>query len=675
MNIEFSDKKISYFVGAILLFASLRSTAQIPTGGRYGSPTDPTNTATPNPDSVQLEAELDTATINYYFAHDPKVIFSERDSLLDNRFQQYDLSRKRTYDYFHLGQNGTAATPSVYEPFFRRGFDLGLHSFDIYAIRNADIRFYQQTKPFFDGFYSAAQQSDNYQRIKFGRNFANNVNLSIDYQRINNKTLTSPPVFESKLFGGSGVSFDPSRGRVVAFGLGISVNRKHYDGFFTFTSNIVSQLDKGGLDTTQVITGTNQFQLRKGFLTDALTRNEKYEYSYLQYFKLNRKDSTGAKRSYLASHQITFRDSKYQSSDPFISAEPRRQDSLFYRAFLTDNRGIRFALREQMLENNFNLSTTRQRKITDSTAQKTANATAQNDWFEVGLIHAFHNVNPENGARNLQNLIAKGRWNFTPNDNIRLETYAHFNILGYNLGDYRLAGELFLNLKNIGNLTVKAVNQLSEPTYLQDKLVLTQKPFWTNNFKKTLETNLSGTIAIPRLNFDATVAYTLLNNYVYFDPTALAKQTSTPLSILQLLVNQNFKFGNFHSDNSLAFQKPTETIIRLPEFYTKNSLYWEGKLFKKVMLTRIGFDLRYASKWYAPNYMPITGQFFQQDGRTVGEFPALDVFLSFKVQRFRFYAKMENLVGGYSNTSFFQTYNTPTPETQFRFGLRWQLLN
>jgi Putative porin len=458
---------------------------------------------------------------------------------------------------------------------------------------------------------------------------------------------------------------------VVSFGLGISVNRKLYDGFFTFTSNIVSQLDKGGLDTTQKITETNEFQLRSGFLTDALTRNERYEYSYLQYFKLNRKDSTGAKRSYLATHQITYRDTKIQSSDPFTNAEPRAQDTLFYRTFLTDNRGIRFGLRERMLENTFSLSTTRQRKATDSTTK----ATGQNDWFEVGLIHAFHNINQENGGKNLQNLIAKGRWNYTPNDNLRLETYAHFNILGYNLGDYRLTGELFLNLKNIGNLTVKAVNQLSEPSYLQDDLVLTQKPFWSNNFKKTLETNLSGTIAVPRLRFDATVAYTLLNNYVYFNDSAFAKQTSTPLSILQLIVNQNFKLGKFHLDNSLAFQKPTEDIIRLPAFYTKNSVYWEGKLFKKVMLTRIGFDLRFASKWYAPTYMPMTGQFFQQNVATVGEYPAVDVFLSFKVQRFRFFAKMENLIGGYSNTSFYQTFNTPTPEMQFRFGLRWQLLN
>lgn len=670
LKIIYLYKKTPYLVGVLLLFFTLHLAAQSsPIGGRFGSGSSVGDT--PPSDSTQLEVELDTATINYYFADAPKVIFSEKDSLLDNRFQQHDQSRNRPYDYFHLGQNGTAATPSVFQPFFRRGLDIGLHAYDIYAIRNADIRFYQQSKPFFDGVYSAAAQSDNFQRIRFGRNFANGVNLSIDYQRINNKTLTSAPQFQNKLFGGSGVTFDPSRGRVVAFGLGISVNRKLYDGFFTFTSNIVSALDRGGLDTTQRITEINQFQLRNGFLTDALTRNEKYEYSYLQYFKLNRKDSTGAKRSYLASHQITFRDTKIQSSDAFTNGEPRRQDTLFYRSFLTDFRGIRFGLRERMLENTFNLSTTRQRKATDSTAK----STAQNDWFEVGLIHAYHNVNQENGGKNLQNLIAKGRWNYTPNDNMRLETYAHFNVLGYNLGDYRLTGELFLNLKNIGNLTIKAVNQLSEPSYLQDELVLTQKPIWDNNFKKTLETNISGTVAVPRLNFDATVAYSLLNNYVYYDAKALAQQTTTPLSILQLLVNQNFKLGKFHLDNALAFQKPTENIIRLPAFYSKNSLYWEGKLFKKVMLTRIGFDLRFASKWYAPTYMPITGQFFQQDVATVGEFPLVDVFLSFKVQRFRFFAKMENIIGGYSNTSFYQTFNSPTPETQFRFGLRWQLLN
>jgi hypothetical protein len=675
LEIKFLNKKTPILFSVFLLFFSLKIAAQTgPVGGRYGSNSGINNgnnssSNSPASDSIQQPVELDTATIDYYFANAPKVIFSEKDSLLDNNFQQYDPARSRRLDYFHLGQTGTAATPSVYEPFLRRGFDIGLHAFDIYAIKNSDIRFYQQTKPFFDGFVSAAQQTDMFQRTRFGRNFANGVNLSIDYSRINNKTLVSPPQFQKQLFGGSGVAFNPARGKIVALGIGISVNRERYDGYFTFTSNIVGQIDNGGIDPTQDVRESNQFQLRNALLTDAATRHEKYEYSYLQYFKLNRKDSTGEKRSYLASHQITFRDSKFQSSDPFTVA-PRSQDTMFYGSFLTDLRGIRFVLREKMLENTFSLSTTRQRKLTDSTKTK-----GQNDWFEVGLIHQFHNVNQENGGKNLQNLLLKGRWTFTPNDNMRLETYAHFNVLGYNLGDYRLSGELFLNLKNIGNLTVKALNQLSEPTYLQDELVLTQKPFWTNNFKKTVETNLSGTIAIPRLGFEATAAYALLNNYVYYDTKAFAQQTSTPLSILQLIVNQNFKLGVFHSDNTIAFQKPTENIIRLPAIYTKNSLYWEGKLFKKVMLTRIGFDLRLASKWNAPSYMPITGQFFQQDTTTIGEYPAVDAFLSFKVKQLRLFFKMENILGGYGNPPYYQTFNAPTPEAQFRFGMRWQLLN
>jgi Putative porin len=663
------NRKLPFLIGFFFLFSFLKTIAQTGVvGGRYGSTAD--GNAASNPDSIQQPVELDTATINYYFADAPKVIFNEHDSLLDNNFQQYDPTRMGKYDYFHLGQSGTAAVPSVYQPFLRRGFDVGMHQFDIYTIKNADIRFYQQTKAFTDAYYSAAQQNDSYQHIRFGRNFANNVNLSIDYQRINNKTLVSPPELQKAFLGGSGVAFNPARGRIVALGIGVSVNRERYDGFFTFTSNLVSQVDNGGLDTTQILSEANQFQLRNAFLTDATTRHEKYEYSYLQYFKLNRKDSTGEKRSYLASHQISFRDATYQSSDPFTSGDIRRQDTLFYRSLYTDSRGIRFALREKMLENTFSLSTTRQRKLTDSTKTK-----GQNDWFEVGLMHQFHNVNQEIGGQNLQNLLLKGRWNFTPNDNMRLETYAHFNILGYNLGDYRASGELFLNLKNIGNLTVKALSQLSEPTYLQDELVLTQKTFWTNDFKKTLETNLSGTIAIPRIGFNATVAYSLLNNYVFYDTKALAQQTSGPLSILQLIVNQNFKFGNFHSDNTLAFQKPTETVIRLPALYTKNSVYWEGKLFKKVMFTRMGFDFRYASKWNAPSYMPITGQFYQQDVATVGDYPALDVFLSFKVQRWRLFAKFENILGGNSRQPFYQTFNAPTPEAQFRFGLRLQLLN
>ncbi len=655
------------------LFLCLKTAvAQLPTQG-FGNPN---STVTPETDSTQSDVEIDTANIVSFFPTNPTVTFPENDSLLNNYFQQYTPTRRRSLDYFHLGMPSTAAYPSVYQPSFRRGLDIGLHAFDVYEIKNSDIRFYQQTKTLTDVFYSAASQTNGSFMAKFSRNFANDVHLSIDYNRLWNSNLTTLPKVGNKLLGGSGFTYDVPRGRSVAFGLGLWVHRERYDGYATFTSNIVNQKDQGGIQSDSFFTTNNDAgQLTTivptPLLDNATTRHEKYEYSYLQYLKL-RKDSTGTKRNFLASHQITYRSAKYRSSDAFPNNAPLEIDSFFYGSLLNDSRGVRFFLQERMIENVFNLSTSRLRTL--DTTQKVKLST-QNDWFEVGISHQFHNVNQDLGTRNFNNVILRGRWNFTPNDNLKVETYAHFNVLGYNVGDYRLSGELFYNLKNVGSLRVKAINQLYEPSLIQNDIVITQRPFWENNFKKTLESNLSGTLAVPKIGFEGTFAYALLNNYIYFDKNVLPQQASAPLSIVQLILTENIKLGRFHFDNTLAFQRPTENFIRLPDIYSKNSLYVEGKIFKKAMLARVGFDLRYASAWFAPAYMPLTGQFYVQETEKVAAHPSLDAFLSFKVQSFRFFVKMENLLGAYTGSRYYQIYNYPVPEATFRFGIRWRLLN
>ncbi|MBL7816301.1 MAG: hypothetical protein JNL70_14875 [Saprospiraceae bacterium] len=679
-HIHHSLKPFVAAIGFLFLSAHILCFAQLPTNQfgnnnntTFGSTTQPNGLET---DSIQPDVEVDTANIVSFFPDNPSISYPENDSLLNNYFQQYDPTRQRQLDYFNLGMTSTAAYPSVYQPNLKRGLDIGLHAFDVYGIKNADIRFYQQTKSFTDVAYSSATQTNGTFNLRFARNFANDIHLSIDYRRLFNSNLTTLPKVGSQLLNGSGFSYDVPRGRAVAFGIGLWVHRPRYDGYATFTSNIVNQKDQGGILTDSFfIQSTDAGQLTTvvptPVLTDAVTRHEKYEYSYLHFLKL-RKDSTGTKRNFLASHQITFRNGKYRSSDPFTKTEVNEVDSIFYGKLYNDNRGVRFYLRERMLENSFNLSTSRLRII--DTTQRIKLST-QRDWFEVGISHQFHNINQELGGRNLNNLILRGRWNFTPSDNLKVETYAHFNLLGYNAGDYRLNGELFYNLKNIGSLRAKAVSQLYEPSLLQDEIVITQRLFWQNNFKKTLETNLSGTLAVPKIGFEGTFAYSLLNNYIYFDKNFLPQQTSTPLSIVQLILTENLQFGKFHTDNTIALQRPTEKFLRLPDFYSKHSLYVEGKIFKKAMLVRTGFDVRYATAWFAPAYIPLTGQFYVQETSQVAPYPCLDAFLSFKVQSFRFFVKMENLLGAYTGNRYYQIYNYPVPEATFRFGVRWRLLN
>ena len=155
-------------------------------------------------------------------------------------------------------------------------------------LKNADIRFYQQTKTFTDVFYSSANQTNGSFNAKFSRNFANDVHLSIDYRRVYNSNVTTLPKVKNRLFEGKGFSYDAPRGRAVALGIGLWVHREQYDGYATFTSNIVNQKDQGGIlsDSFFIFYGNESLLttvVPTPVLTNAVTRNEQYEYSYLQY--------------------------------------------------------------------------------------------------------------------------------------------------------------------------------------------------------------------------------------------------------------------------------------------------------------------------------------------------------------------------------------------------------
>lgn len=663
-----------------IFFSPFWSHAQsYPTGngstGSYPNATSPNFQGEKDSVTQEIETELDTAQYSYFFQDNPGRFYTDKDSLLGDNFHQYDPARQRSLDYFNLGRVNSAAYPSVYQPAVRRGLDMGLHAYDLYYLKNNDIRFYQQGKALTDAFFSGTQQNSLI-KLKFSRNFANNINFSLDYLRSSNinQLNSQGPTFNrsykdsivrSYLYEGF------PRGRITTLGVGFWVNRSRYDGYLTYTFNLSEQLDKGGIADDSLFRISSYTYSLPEILTDAQTRHQRQEIAYLHYLKLNKKDSTGNKRAYLASHRISYKSDLYKSYDPF-SSSPSKTDSTFYGSLLNDARGLRFYLKENQIENSFNISTTKNRS-SDSTHK--GGSMGQKDWFEVGIAHSFHRLNQEAFTQNINNVIVKGRWNFTPNENIKVETYAHFNILGYNIGDYRLNGEAFLNIKNIGSLTLKASNSLYAPSYLQTHAYLTQRELWNNDFKKTLETHLSGTLSIPKAHFEGTVAYSLLNNYIYFDKTFRPQQTSTPLSILQLILVENLQLGSFHLDNTIAFQKSTEKFVRLPDIYTKHSLYAEGKIFKKAMLARAGFDIRYASAWFAPAYMPLMGQFYIQEKGSVNAYPSIDVFLSFKVKTFRFFAKMENLIGSFSDNVYYQIYNSPVPDRQFRFGVRWNLLN
>jgi len=376
-------------------------------------------------------------------------------------------------------------------------------------------------------------------------------------------------------------------------------------------------------------------------------------------------------RTYTLMHRIAYKKGTYKFSD--ISAFA---DSSYYKNLLLDIRGLRHYVQTRKIENTFAISTFKPRK---SNADKVKQ---QSDFFEVGIRHSFNWIDEDIADSTVNNLFLTGKWNFAPSERLKVQTYAHLGLWD-NAGDYRVSGEFFFDLKKLGQLKLKGINQLNRPELLQQRFYISQRNAWTNDFKPTLETNLSATYALPKWGFQASGQYHLLNNYIYFDTLATAQQTGAPLSIFQLILQQNFKLGKFHLDNVLILQQTTNDALNLPSLFSKHSFYYDGRWFKQKLQIRLGADVRMNNSYFANTYNPIVGQFILQNKQKINFFPAVDASASIKVQQFRFFVKAENLTRFFAETvgsiradeQYYQAAFYPIQNGRFRLGLGWKFGN
>ena len=632
-----------------------------PNDNTYGQDTFPIN------DSIPFVRVSDSVSITYIFAKNPNQEFIFSDSLLDRDFQQYDAARKRALPYANLGSIGTASRPIVYELRDRRAFDMGLHQYDIYKGDVDDIRYFTLAPAYTNAKYSQGSQNDSNLDLTFSRKFDDGMSLSLGYHRL----IHAMEDDELRLNQNAFYKFQAARHTVANIGLWYNDKKGRYDAFLSFMYNQNQQIDHGGIVPGMVsdsilLNGNNIEQTSVPIYQGNETTNTRYDESILNFTHHYRFggaiDTLGkVKRSFTLSHEATYQTNTYKFSDT-------NPDSVYYENFYTDSRGLRQFVDLRSIENEFSISTFRANS--DRKAIK-----SQKDLLKVGLLHRYNQIYQEPVDTTIQNLFLTGQLNFTPNDRLQINTYAHLGLWNQ-AGDYQIKGDLFLDLGLLGKLKLFANQQLYEPSLIQTRNYVSERLVWNQDWKKTLETQLGGAWSRPEWDLSITANYFLLNNYIYFDKNAQSVQYDRAFSIGQLIVQKDFRMGKFHLDNTIALQQNSATeVLRMPAFFTKNSLYFEGYIFKKKMFTRTGFDFILNSTYLADSYQILTGQFHLQDDRNVQAYPNLDFFFNFKVDRFRFFVKVENLTSLLTTDIYYQTPYYPQKELYFRFGIAWVFLD
>jgi len=281
-------------------------------------------------------------------------------------------------------------------------------------------------------------------------------------------------------------------------------------------------------------------------------------------------------------------------------------------------------------------------------------------------------------ANRLYNSSISSGFNKVFVNHVELNLFGRYYLSGYRSTDFTLSGDLRLFTGKAGkqnSLLFRGVNELATPDFLYSHYA-SNNFMWTRNLRHTSMSNLSLNMTVSSKKFDIQGDYFLLHNFVFFNEQAVPEQYHKALSILTLSASKNFEFWRISCTTKLVYQKTdNQTVLGLPAIAVYNSTWLKQPInFRATggkLLTIIGFDLYYNSKYYADAYMPSLSTFYRQSEKQQGNYPYFDAFLNVQLKRLRFYLKLEHVNSGWMDKNYFSVLHYPRNERNLKFGLSW----
>jgi hypothetical protein len=181
--------------------------------------------------------------------------------------------------------------------------------------------------------------------------------------------------------------------------------------------------------------------------------------------------------------------------------------------------------------------------------------------------------------------------------------------------------------------------------------------------------------------FNAAVDISNIDNYTFFNLESIVdgakvikpSQYTSTIQYLRLKVQKEFKLGNFALDNTIMYQNviSDQAVLNVPDFITRNTLYYSNELFKKAMTLQTGITLNYFTKYNMNGYDPLLAEFYTQNETELGGFPRLDFFINAKIRQTRIFLKAEHFNSSFTGYNYFSAPNNPYRDFIIRFGLVW----
>ena len=617
----------------------------------------------------------DSITIFYRTWHSSKL------HSIDTSLTDYNDKFPISYQFFNVGNVGTASHSNYFNPIYNIGFDAGFHSFDVYFFKLANTKLFETTKPFTTLGFQTGTNNEQLFDIFFTRNINKQLNFTFDYRFLN------APGF---------LSNQNTNLNTIQLTTNYQSFNKRYSLFCTYIFNKTGSAENGGLVDPSSISNSVSLNYLYGlqtklgvasaysnnpFTTNLLNGNI-YKENHIvikQYYDFGKQDSVKIKNKYAPifypilriEHQLSFQTYSYQFYDKY--ADSTKYFNYFNVKIPANTTSINYQDNWTIFTNEFNIYTFPYKLNT-----------AQYVKMGIGLenmVGNFNFVRPDFINNNVY--ILGGYNNRTKNKIWDLSLNGKLSLTGIYAGNYYIQSTIYKSNKENTNymlLGFDNINKIPALLHIGYSSFINNQVLKNYNFENIVKLYGSVGKVNQRLNFNFN--YYIINGYVYFNDKMQSQQYNTLFNVAHVQFNSILPLGKYFKwYNQSHFQQVVGNHpIHLPLFFTRQRIALEGNYYKKLQYA-IGVEAIYNTPYKVDGYYPFNGQFYYQNSFEQNNIPSLNFYTHLKIKGFTIYVRFEefnnyNVFDNFNETNFnFTSNGYPHSGNWTRIGIWWNLIN
>jgi len=582
----------------------------------------------------------------------------EKHFLIDSsifQIQYYSEAQRDGIEYANLGNTGSAVYPLVFSANHSTGFDLGYHQFDAYRYSRDSSKYYQVIRPYTELSMIIGLKNEQLFQGKFANQHKGIIYYGVDFRRIASKGIYLNNKTNDNCFN--------------LYGMYNSKN-KHWNIQSDLIFNSIKVQENGGVRANPFDSLYFQKTLVPVVLLSAENNYRQIDFYLKGSYNIGKKyvehvNDTGRVQTLMPVFRISAQFNIESNKNKFRDYRP---DSLYYGSFY-----LRDSVFNDMNDLKFGGSLMLDyyaRSLTSDSAYTERNFIAH---AESGFDYILITQNLLKG--NTSNLYIAGnfRSNAASGSRIFYRGAVKYYFFGWNQHDLLVDGFAGYDFGKFGMLSGNASYQLKEAPYLFGRY--TSHPVdWTYDLPKSKVFNVGGKYQNQQYGIIADVNYYVADHLPVYPGLSSPYISTHEENIFVAHFGNRNGFYGLHLDNDVWFTSaPSNGLVKqtFPMLVTKHSIYYERRVFKKLLWFAVGFDLRYSYLNKAPYYFPLTGE-FDPTISTLKSFPVLDWFLNLKVKTVRVFLKVTNISSSFGPRGYFSLYNYPAADVSFQFGLKWR---